>query len=305
MITDLRTIARALGGDVVGHEVRAPGPGHSPKDRSLAVMPSVTAPEGFIVFSHAGDDFRVCRDYVKAKLGITNDNCRWADRQRVTPARAMREDNKRILDCVQWIVSSLRPVRGTPGEVYLRDTRRIGAEAIGDVLERTDAIGWHPSVLFREDGHALNGQRIGAIIAVQTDPVTAKPTGGISRTYVHEGRKITKAKGLGPAGAVRLSRDEDVLDGLHVAEGLETALAAMSIGLRPCWSTGSTAIMAKLPAIAGIESICVLADNDPNGAGERAARELGSRWLAAGREARIWAPKTKGDLNDILMGART
>lgn len=34
----LQEIARVLGGEVQGHQVRAPGPGHSPKDRSLAVM---------------------------------------------------------------------------------------------------------------------------------------------------------------------------------------------------------------------------------------------------------------------------
>ena len=142
----------------------------------------------------------------------------------------------------------LRPILGTPGETYLRDVRKIDTGAIEDVLERTDAIGWHPSVLFQEPGHALHGEKLGAIIGVMTDPVTAEPTGAISRTYIHEGRKVGKAKTLGsPAGIIRLSEDADVLERLHIAEGLETALGAMSKGLRPMWATGSTAIMAKLP----------------------------------------------------------
>ena len=99
-----------------------------------------------------------------------------------------------------------------------------------------------------------------------------------------------------------MSRDEDILTGLFVAEGLETALAGMSIGLRPMWSTGSTSIMAKLSVVNGIECISILADNDTNGAGKKAASELQRRWLAAGREARVWSPKSCGDLNDILMG---
>ena len=156
---------------------------------------------------------------------------------------------------------------------------------------------------FLRDGHRLHGKRIGAIIAVQSDPATGKSTGGISRTYIHEGRKVGKAKSLGPAGIVRLSCNEDVLGGLFMAEGLETALAGMSIGLRPMWSVGSTAIMAKMPVLAGIESISVLADNDANGAGEKAARELYLRWRAAGREASVWKPNSLGDLNDMLMGA--
>jgi hypothetical protein len=34
----LQTVARALGGEINGGEVCAPGPGCSPKDRSLSVM---------------------------------------------------------------------------------------------------------------------------------------------------------------------------------------------------------------------------------------------------------------------------
>jgi hypothetical protein len=40
----------------------------------------------------------------------------------------------------------------------------------------------------------------------------------------------------------------------------------------------------------------------PNGAGERAAAEVASRWREAGKEARVWRPKSIGDLNDILIG---
>ena len=79
-----------------------------------------------------------------------------------------------------------------------------------------------------------------------------------------------------------------------------TALAAMSIGLRPAWSAGSTAIMAKLPVVAGIEAITVLADNDANGAGERAARELAARWTEARKSVRLWIPTSPGDFNDAL-----
>jgi hypothetical protein len=112
-----------------------------------------------------------------------------------------------------------------------------------------------------------------------------------------EGQKVTKAKGLGPAGIVRLSHER-----LHIAEGLETALGAMSKGLRPMWATGSTAIMAKFPVLSGIKALTIIADHDANGAGERAAAEVASRWREAGKEARVWRPKSIGDLNDILIG---
>jgi hypothetical protein len=45
----LEQIRRALGGNIVpgrgGPQVVCAGPGHSPQDRSLAVMPSLTAPK--------------------------------------------------------------------------------------------------------------------------------------------------------------------------------------------------------------------------------------------------------------------
>src|SRR6266700_3486347 len=70
-MTNLRTIARALGGDVAGPDkVLVPGPGHSPKDRSLSVRLDPRAPDGFVTYSHAGDDWRICRDHVRTLLGL-------------------------------------------------------------------------------------------------------------------------------------------------------------------------------------------------------------------------------------------
>jgi hypothetical protein len=62
---DLRSIARALGGDVVGGEVLAPGRGHARKDRSLSIKLSASSPDGFIVHSFAGENWRDCRDYLQ------------------------------------------------------------------------------------------------------------------------------------------------------------------------------------------------------------------------------------------------
>jgi hypothetical protein len=217
---------------------------------------------------------------------------------------APRDDDHdaRDLTSAKTTVLGMGRLLGSPSETYFRDVRRIETEAIADVLERIDAIGWHPAVYFNEPGHALHGRKLGAIIAVMTDPVTAEPTGAISRTYLDpEGRKLGKAKTLGsPAGIVRLSLDEDVLEGLHLAEGLETALSAMSIGLRPMWATSSTALMAKFPVLSGIEALTIIADHDANGAGERAASEVASRWREAGKETRIIVRDGIGDINDAL-----
>jgi hypothetical protein len=91
---DARTVAHTLGGDVAGrNEVLAPGPGHSRKDRSLAIKLDPKAPDGFVVNSHCGDDWKTCRDYVRSKLGLPS----WqpgdfAGRARLADARQRRVD---------------------------------------------------------------------------------------------------------------------------------------------------------------------------------------------------------------------
>jgi putative DNA primase/helicase len=313
MIGSLRDIARRLSGEVRGDQVVAPGPGHSPKDRSMTVKLSPAAPNGFVVFSHSNDDFAVCRDYVCERLGLTPERRiperKPAPKRPLPPGDDASTANRReafVREQIAAIVRELAPVRGSQAELYLREARAIDTSAIVDVIERTDAIGWHPAVYFNEPGHALDGKRLGAIIGVMTDPVTASPTGAISRTYLFEGRKIGKAKTLSaPAGIVRLSHDEDVLEGLHLAEGLETALAAMAKGFRPIWATGSTAAMAKFPLLAGIEALTIFVDHDRNGAGEKAAREAEARWRGAGKDVRLLQADAFGDLNDVIAGDAT
>jgi hypothetical protein len=64
----LAKIAEALGGEIKGLDVLAPGPGHSSTDRSMSVRPGKDA--DIIVHSFAGDDPAICRDYVRKKLNL-------------------------------------------------------------------------------------------------------------------------------------------------------------------------------------------------------------------------------------------
>lgn len=63
-------LAHALGGEVSGNQILAPGPNHSPKDRSLSIRLDDTAPDGMVVYSFAGDDPLACKDYVREKAGL-------------------------------------------------------------------------------------------------------------------------------------------------------------------------------------------------------------------------------------------
>src|SRR5262245_47235936 len=67
----LQQLARALGGEISGNQVRAPGPGHSAIDRSMSFTINPNAPDGFLVntFSPMDDPIKA-KDYVREKLGL-------------------------------------------------------------------------------------------------------------------------------------------------------------------------------------------------------------------------------------------
>lgn len=225
MRPDLRTIARALGGEVSGAQVLAPGPGHGPRDRSVCIKFSATAPGGFLVNSFAGDDFRKCRDQVAAKLGLPRSivlrpasHARW----RQPEARGQYNDDRanRIGAALALWTTSIEP-RGTMVETYL--TSRcllLDDDVAGHVLR------WNPNA------HAM--------VALFRNIATDEPQ-AISRTYLdREGRKISR-RFIGPVGAaaIKLDTDENVLGGLHIGEGVETCMAARQLGLKPTWGLGS------------------------------------------------------------------
>lgn len=67
-------IARALGGVISNGQVLAPGPNHSPADRSLSVKVEPGAPRGVLVHSFAGDNSIACLDYVCERCGLPKGN---------------------------------------------------------------------------------------------------------------------------------------------------------------------------------------------------------------------------------------
>jgi putative DNA primase/helicase len=208
---------------------------------------------------------------------------REAERKRVEA-----EERQRTESSVAKILGRLQPVASTPGEVYLRDVRKIDVDhwAIRQTLENVETLGWCEGVYFREEGRELHGQWLGAIVGILTDPISGARTGGISRTYLHGGHKVCRAKslgGVGRAGIVRLSSNAEVLGGLNLCEGLESALAAMAMGFSPMWAVGSTSQLARFPVLDGIGFLTVIADNDAAGSRPRVKSASGGLTRAAKR----------------------
>jgi putative DNA primase/helicase len=281
VIADLRTLARTLGGDVVGGQVVAPGPGHSRKDRSLSVAISATAPEGFLAFSHAGDDFAACRDYVKQRLGLPMKGEYRPKPKLVAPPPAAPAAPSRKWAMEMW-AEGTEP-RGSVVERYLASRGLELDEGLaGEVLR------YH--------------RKTNAMLALFRDIVSDEPK-AISRTFLTpEGSKIER-KFLGPVGgcAIKFDPEEEVLAGLHIGEGIETCLSARQMGLRPAWALGSAGAIAAFPVLSGIECLSFLREHDE--ANAKAATVCALRWRAAKREVRNVWPDTGGDLNDEVVGA--
>jgi len=100
-------------------------------------------------------------------------------------------------------------------------------------------------------------------------------------------------------GAVRLAPAAETL---MVAEGIETALSAMTATAMPAWAALGTSGMKALILPPIVKTVIILADHDLSGAGDRAARTAAARWLAEGRRVRIAIPAEAGtDFNDVLL----
>ncbi|MCJ2018026.1 toprim domain-containing protein [Methylobacterium sp. E-065] len=125
---------------------------------------------------------------------------------------------------------------------------------------------------------------------------------GLHRTRLDPmtGEKLGR-KMLGRAGgaAIKLTHDSEVTMGLALAEGVESALAGMALGLVPIWAAGSVSGIAAFPVLSGIEALTICAET--GAPSEKAVEEVGTRWTEAGREVDVVAPRTGSDLNDALM----
>jgi putative DNA primase/helicase len=286
MTSGLRAAARRLGGEVSGRAILCPGPGHSAQDRSLSVWLGPSLPNGFAVKSHCGDDFRDCRDLVAEKLGLPAFERGRQQAERPTAARAMRRKGREApsttLPSMMFWNGALDP-RGTPAQRYFERDRKLElpAELCGEVFR------WHPDA--------------GAIFALFRSIESNTPQ-AISRIFLDaDGHKIDR-RFLGPVqgAAIILDPWDEVSTGLHIAEGVETGMAARQLGLRPVWSLGSAPLIAAFPVLGGVECLTLLAESDA--ASGRACAECADRWRSAGREVIIKPPPAPfKDWNDFVI----
>jgi putative DNA primase/helicase len=309
----LQQIAAALSGERRNGYVVSPGPGHSPGDRSLQVW---LEPDGRLACnSFAGDDWAECMDYVRARLGLpefsagrhedkTTDRSSPQDRLAAALSQWEKDEADRRQDAVSanrlWnraidpggtMVAAYLERRGLEldegmaGRLlrFLEDCAR-GSDRVPAMLVRFAPIVQPAQVPWGED------PVVSAIQRIFLDPSRSKGHDGKwllghpfnhPKPFLRDGQVIVDP--ALPLHVMKLTPDEEVSIGLHLAEGLESGLAAMMAGFRPLWATYSAEAMARFPVLPAIEALTVLADHDQ--AGLSAAFACAQRWRDAGREA--------------------
>jgi hypothetical protein len=307
---EARAAAAALGGDVAGRQqVICPGPGHSKRDRSLSVRLTNT---GFIVHSFAGDDPLVCRDHVRARLGLgsfevsrryetpgTTSPQRCGEEGEPTAEKHFRIDPKiqkdeqrKLTGFARSIWNATAPAKGTLVERYL--------EARGLALPETRAIRFHPRL------KVTGTEFIAPAMVCAYCDIKTNEFRGVHRTWLSlDAKRIDRAT-LGPTkgAAIKIDGDESVTEGLAIAEGVESTIAARYL-FRPAWAVISAGGMQDFPVLAAIEHLEIFADNDASKTGERAALACQARWEKAGAEVSIlMAPEEGTDIADFIKSRK-
>lgn len=282
----LKEISRALGGEVVnGNSISCPGPGHSRRDRSLHITFRC---DGSPVFhSFAGQDWRTCRDHYYSIIG-GGARPEFREKEARQPMDGIAAA-LRIWDEAETLHPVLR--------AYLV------ARGLGGLEPPAYAVRFHPACPWGK------GATVPAMVALLRDIHTDEPCGihrtalkpdGSGKAEFPDGSPAKKMLGRAKGAAIKLTRDEDVLEGLAVAEGIETALSVRCAAVAPVWALGSAGAIADFPVLGGIECLAIFADYDD--VGLTAARSCGARWNEAGRTVIVAHPHhIKTDWNDVIV----
>jgi putative DNA primase/helicase len=279
-------IARALGNaHRSGRWWRARCPVHHCQGSTLALR---EGERWIIVHCHAGCE---PRDILTElwRRGLIEDRGERRSEPRST-LQPLDDDSHRIA-MARRLWEGGRDARGSPAERYLRSR---GIEIPPPSCLRWASACRHPA------GRVLPAM-LARIEAVDGELI------GVHRTFLRpdgSGKAdIEPAKamlGRAASGAVRLGAAPEKL---LIGEGIETCLAAMQATAMPAWAALSTSGMVAVVLPPMVRTVIILADHDVSGAGERAARTAGARWLAEGRRVRIAMPPEPGsDFNDVLAG---
>jgi hypothetical protein len=284
---DVHSVAHALGGEARGNLVHCPGPNHSRQDRSLTVWVEPDAPDGFRVHSHAGDDPLICRDYIRAVLGMAPWRAgAYSKPNRPVPVPRRDRADKEGIELAQYLWRQRQPLKGSIAENYLRVARHYGGPIPGTLGFLPASRNHLPAMIaaFAIAQETSPGDFAVPAQAVRAVHLTKLKPDGSGKADVPAPKKML---GRGASGLpIMLAAPNDRL-GLAITEGIEDGLSIHEATGLGVWAAGSASRMPALAASvpAYIESVTIIGDNDI--AGAQAANSLAQRLADKGIAANV------------------
>ncbi|CAJ0869681.1 hypothetical protein AMST5_02159 [freshwater sediment metagenome] len=303
-----------VGGDVSsdGQEILAPGPGHSPLDRSMSVRPSSANADGFVVHSFSiRTPAYECKRYIQFLID------RWLSKQLngdvpaewieqtssiAGPLDTAAAQEKRIKSA-KWQWNRADRNLGEALFAYLRSRAlELSDDLIGRVVRYEPNGRWYGPHGDQKDKNGLSFTGTELMLLAMRDVLSDEGRAIQAVRLPHTGKRpARKVKGLAKNAAIKLTAHEDILAAgeVAIAEGFESALAARMLGYQNVWACVNSGNVASFPLIEGVRKLTILAEVCPEN--EAAREECALRWFEAGREVTIALPDHGKDFNDDLV----
>jgi len=308
----VQELAELLDGDVSHNrlEVYAPGPGHSSWDRSMSVRLEPSHPDGFLVHSWGRSSWEECNIYVSELLnGVATSEISLAPSPESIAAREAAKAAAIAKGGNKWKWAD-RTLGQAAIDYFASRGLVVPPHMIGHVVRYQPHGRWYSAKGTITDPNIPEPynkyDEAEILLFVARDVFTVYEEAGSGRAVQelrmpHLGKKPSrKIQGAKLNAAIKLVPHEDVISSgeLAIAEGFESALAAMSFGYRNVWSLIDAQGIENFPVIGGVNKLTILGEHCEEN--ENARLECAVRWKEAGRKVVIAMPDKGKDFNDWL-----
>lgn len=269
--SDLRALVARLGGKWSGNTAMCHCPTHADRTPSLAIR---QGDRGILVTCHAGCD---AIDVLRALRKTAN-------LQRIGPAEVVGRQ-ARSTSAFLAIWHTGREIEGTLAERYVRKGRNIWAP-LEDLRYHPRCPRGQGRLVQFEPALLVAMRKAGNIVAIQR--IFLDPTTGDYTDKLVLGQAIGAAWTNGPPGRT-----------IGICEGFETAAAYTSLTGIQAWSTMGAKRFHQVEIPAAVETVVLLADNDPEG--QRAQRRAVEAYARPGLTLETeWPPGRMNDWAQLL-----
>lgn len=232
-------------------------------------------------------------------IGVLRSRGLWSSSSTYEPQRELKPVSRETLSSdrreqmlrtlARCVFDDAQPIKGTIAQTYFE------SRDLWSVAMEIEDIRFHPRCP-RE-----KGEQPAVVIAMRS--IITRAVTAVQRIFLdRNAKKVGKGMMLGTCSGAAMQLQPKIGRTLHIAEGLETALACIAMDHAPTWAVGSTSLIQTFPVLGDIDRLVIWADHDPlrkiGGIwcrpGHKAAGVCMDRWLKAGKQVEAETPKQEG-----------